>query len=168
MRPNDPKFCYSWWRHQMGTFYALLAICVWNLPVLGEFPTQKPVTRSLDVFFDLRLNKRLSKHTWGWWFETLPRPLWRHNNVKHINNSNNDSIDHKRNTPSRGQSQNCQPDKTVHPQSINNAYRWVACRSYSRYGNCWEILFRCRAIAHLFCCSHFPKFYHHWLGIGGI
>ena len=27
----------------------------------GEFPTQRPVTRSFDVFFDLRLNKRLSK-----------------------------------------------------------------------------------------------------------
>ena len=27
----------------------------------GDFPTQRPVTRSFDVFFDLRLNKRLSK-----------------------------------------------------------------------------------------------------------
>ena len=27
----------------------------------GEFPTQRPVTRSFAVFFDLRLNKRLSK-----------------------------------------------------------------------------------------------------------
>ena len=29
--------------------------------------TQRPVTRSYDVFFDLRLNKPLSKHWWGWW-----------------------------------------------------------------------------------------------------
>ena len=36
----------------------------------GEFPTQRPVTRSFDVFFDLRLNKPLSKQPWGWWFET--------------------------------------------------------------------------------------------------
>ena len=36
----------------------------------GEFPPQKPVTRSFDVFLDLRLNKRLSKQWWGWWFET--------------------------------------------------------------------------------------------------
>ena len=43
-----------------------------------EFPTQRPVTRSFDVFFDLRLNKRLSKQSWGWWFKTLSRPLWRH------------------------------------------------------------------------------------------
>ena len=43
--------------------------------------TQKPVTRSFYVFFDLRLNERLSKESWGWWFETLSRPLWRHCNV---------------------------------------------------------------------------------------
>ena len=47
----------------------------------GEFPAQRPVTRNFDVFFDLRLNKRLSKQPWGWWFETLSRPLWRHCNV---------------------------------------------------------------------------------------
>ena len=44
----------------------------------GEFTTQRPVTRSFDVFFDLRLNKRLSKQPWGWWFETLSWSLWRH------------------------------------------------------------------------------------------
>ena len=43
-------------------------------------PPQRPVTRSFDVFFDLRQNKRLSKQSWGWWFETLSRPLWRHCN----------------------------------------------------------------------------------------
>ena len=47
----------------------------------GEFPTQRPVTRSFDVFFDLRLNKRLSKQPWGWWFETPSGSLWRHCNV---------------------------------------------------------------------------------------
>ena len=46
-----------------------------------KFPAQRPVTRSFDVFFDLRLNKRLSKQSWGWWFETLSHPLWRHCNV---------------------------------------------------------------------------------------
>ena len=49
----------------------------------GEFPAQRPVTRSFDVFFDLRLNKWLSKQWRGWWFETLSRPLWRHHNVEH-------------------------------------------------------------------------------------
>ena len=32
----------------------------------GEFPAQRPVTRSFDVFFDLRLNKILRKQPWGW------------------------------------------------------------------------------------------------------
>ena len=40
-------------------------------------PAQRPVTRSFDVFFDLRLNKRLSKQPWGWWFETPSWSLWR-------------------------------------------------------------------------------------------
>ena len=46
----------TWWRHQMETFSALLAICAGNSSVTGEFPAQRPVTRSFDVFFDLRLN----------------------------------------------------------------------------------------------------------------
>ena len=61
----------------METFSALLAICVGNSPAPGEFPAQRPVTRSFDVFFDLRPNKRLSKQWWGWWFDTPSRPLWR-------------------------------------------------------------------------------------------
>ena len=64
-----------------GKFSALLALCADNLPVTGEFPAQRPVTRSSDVFFDLSLNERLSKQCSGWWFETLSRPLWRHCNV---------------------------------------------------------------------------------------
>ena len=47
----------------------------WNL-------AQRPVTRSFNVFFDLRLKKRSSKQSWGWWFETLSRPLWRHCNAR--------------------------------------------------------------------------------------
>ena len=35
-------------------FSALLAICTGNSPVTDEFPAQRPVTRSFDVFFDLR------------------------------------------------------------------------------------------------------------------
>ena len=70
----------AWWRHQMETFPALLAICAGNSPVPGEFPTQRPVRRNFDVFFDLRPNKRLSEQSWGWWFETPLRPLWRHRN----------------------------------------------------------------------------------------
>ena len=64
----------------METFSVLLAICARNSPVTDEFPTQRPVTRSFDVLFDLRLNKRLSKQSWGWWFETPSRPPWSHSN----------------------------------------------------------------------------------------
>ena len=70
----------SRWRHQMETFSALLALCAGNSPVTGEFPTQWPVARSFDVSFDLRLNKPLSKQSWGWWLETPSHPLWRHGN----------------------------------------------------------------------------------------
>ena len=70
----------AWWHHQMETFSALLAICVGNSPVPDEFPAQRPVTRSFDVFFDLHPNKQLSKQWWGCWFETPSWSLWRHRN----------------------------------------------------------------------------------------
>ena len=73
-----------WWRHQMETFSASLAIWVWNSSVTGELPAQRSVTRSYDAFFDLRLNKRLSKESWGWWFETPSRPVWLHCNTVYV------------------------------------------------------------------------------------
>ena len=73
----------SWWRHQMEIFSALLAVCVGNSPVTGEFPSQRPMAQSFDVFFDLRLKRRLSKYEESicCWFETPSRSLWRHCNV---------------------------------------------------------------------------------------
>ena len=47
----------------------------------NEFPTQRPVTRSFGGFSDLRLNERLSKQSWGWWFETPWSSFWRHCNA---------------------------------------------------------------------------------------
>ena len=76
----EEKWGLRWWRHQMETFSSLLAICEGNSPVTGEFLSQRPVTRSFGVFFDLRLNKRLSKQSWHRWFETPSRSLWRHCN----------------------------------------------------------------------------------------
>ena len=70
-----------WWRHQMETFYALLALCEGNSPVTGEFPSQRPVTRSFDVFFDLCLNKQLSKPSRRWWFQMPLHSLWCHCNA---------------------------------------------------------------------------------------
>ena len=64
-----------------GNIFRVTGHLCGNSPVPGEFPAQRPVTRSFDVFFDLHLNKRLSKQSWGWWFETLSRPFWRHRNV---------------------------------------------------------------------------------------
>ena len=65
----------------METFPALHALCAGNSSVTDEFPAQRPVTRIFDVFSDLRrLNKRLSKQSWCWWFETSLRSLWRHCN----------------------------------------------------------------------------------------
>ena len=71
---------WPWWRHQMETFSALLAICAGNSPVTGEFPAKRPVTRSFDVFFDLQPNTPLSKQSWGRWCEIPSPSLWRHCN----------------------------------------------------------------------------------------
>ena len=57
-----------------GNISVLLALYAGNSPVT------RPVTRSFDVLFDLRLIKRLSKQSWDWWFETPSRLLWRHFN----------------------------------------------------------------------------------------
>ena len=78
----------SWWHHQIETFSALLAFCARNLPVTGEFPAQRPVMRSFDVFFDLRMNPQSVEQWKRWWFETLPRSSWRHcNSVAHYHPS---------------------------------------------------------------------------------
>ena len=74
--PSSNLWFSPWWRHQTEIFSALLALCAGNSPVSGEFPAQRPVTRNFDVFLDLRLNKRLSKQSCGWWFETQSRFLW--------------------------------------------------------------------------------------------
>ena len=82
----NPDIVYSWWRHQLETFSALLALRAGNSPITGEFPAQRPVTRSFYAFFYMRLNTQLSKPSRGWWFETLLRPLWRHCNVRSLGN----------------------------------------------------------------------------------
>ena len=68
----------------METFPALLALYVGNPPVTGRFTSQRPVTRSFDVFFDLRLNKRLIERPRCQWFETPSRSLLRHCNGKQL------------------------------------------------------------------------------------
>ena len=67
----------TWWRHQMETFSALLALCAGNSPINGEFPSQRSVTRSFAVFFDLRLNKWSTKQSICRWFVTPSHSLCR-------------------------------------------------------------------------------------------
>ena len=64
----------------MEPFVLSLSLCAGNSLVSGEFPSQRPVTRSFDVFFHLCLNKWLSKQSRGWWFETPSCSLWSHCN----------------------------------------------------------------------------------------
>ena len=52
----------SWWRHQLEIFSALQAFCAGNSPVTGEFPAQRPVTRSSHVFFWPHLNNCLANN----------------------------------------------------------------------------------------------------------
>ena len=64
----------SWWRHEMEKKIRV------NGHLCGEFTGHRwiPRTKANDVFFDLCLNKRLSKQSGGWWIEKPSRPLWRH------------------------------------------------------------------------------------------
>ena len=70
LRTIDRDIFNLWWRHQMEKISALLAICAGNSPVT------KANDAELWCFFYLHLNKRLSKQSWGWWFETPSRSLW--------------------------------------------------------------------------------------------
>ena len=66
-----------WWRHQMETFSALLALCAGNSPVI---PPTKASDAELWCFLWSVLNKRLSKQSRRRWFDTPSRSLWRHRN----------------------------------------------------------------------------------------
>ena len=46
-----------------GNIFALINPCAGNPPITADFPSQRPVTLSFDVFFDPGLNKRLSKQS---------------------------------------------------------------------------------------------------------
>ena len=66
LQTNISPVILSWWRHRMETFSALLP-CEDNPPLTDAWSSQRPVTRSFDVFFDLRLNQQLSKHSRRRW-----------------------------------------------------------------------------------------------------
>ena len=84
--PVEGLFCYICYIDQQsmvltmmtssnGNTFRVTGHLCGNSLTTGEFPALRPVTRSFNVFFDLRLNKRLSKQSWGWWFETPSRPF---------------------------------------------------------------------------------------------
>ena len=75
--PTGPLNMMTSWN---GNIFCVTGHLCGELTGPSEFPAQKPVTQSFVVFFDLRLNKRLSKQSWGWWFETPSRPIWSHRN----------------------------------------------------------------------------------------
>ena len=71
-----------------GNMFRVTGFCAGNSPVTvgnstvtGKFPSHRPVTRNFDVFFDVRLNKRLSKQPRRRWFETPSGSSWRNCNV---------------------------------------------------------------------------------------
>ena len=61
-----------------------MPLCVGNSEVTVECPSRRQMTRSFDVFFDLRQNKRLSKQSKPRCFETQSRSLWCHCNTMMI------------------------------------------------------------------------------------
>ena len=79
-RHHNTETLFAWWRHQMETFSASLAICAGNSPASVEFPAQRPVTQSFNFFLICVWINSCEKQSRGWWFETLSRPLWRHFN----------------------------------------------------------------------------------------
>ena len=76
----------SFWKTSSNrNIFGVTGPCEENPPVPIGFHPQRPVTRSFDVFFDLHLNKRLSKQSRRWWFEAPSHTLWRHCDVSHSN-----------------------------------------------------------------------------------
>ena len=73
----QPMFFWYMMTSSNGNFFRITDPLCGEFTGPGEFPTQRPVTRSFDVFFDLRLNKRLGKQPLGWWFETPWWSSWR-------------------------------------------------------------------------------------------
>ena len=81
-RPFKQSYCIHVdvikWKHfpRYWPFVRGIHRCPVNFTHRGQW------REALMFFFYMRLNKQLSKQTWGWWFETLSRPLWRHRNAE--------------------------------------------------------------------------------------
>ena len=77
---NSPVLQRSWWRHEMETFSAFLALCEGNPPVIGGFPTNSS-DAELWCFLWSAFEQTLCKQSRRRWFETPSRYLWRHCNA---------------------------------------------------------------------------------------
>ena len=64
-----------------GNISRVAGLVCWEFNGHPWMPCAKASDAGIDVFFDLRVNKRLRKQSWGWWFERPSRPLWRHSIV---------------------------------------------------------------------------------------
>ena len=141
----------------MEKISALLVLCAGNSPVTGEFPSQRPVARSFDVFFDLRLNKRLSKQSWGWWFEAPSCSLWRHCNTLGL----------YKETAKESSLSSCPPNLTKPKWSKYRSNRIVVirCDVKQRYSKSWlKTISVCQQ--QLFsCCPLWDSFLTLYLGI---
>ena len=89
---NNARGMHSMMTSSNATIFYVMALCDGNPPATDGFPSQRPVKRSFDVFFDLHQNKRLSKHSRRRWFEMPSRSLYRHCNVQEEMTRNKDHI----------------------------------------------------------------------------
>ena len=83
--PQGEEAVFWWWRHQMEIFSALLAFCMRGIHRSPVNSPHKGQWRGAQMFFFyMRLNKRLTKQSCGWRFETPSRSVWRHCNIKYV------------------------------------------------------------------------------------
>ena len=94
------------------------------------------------------LNKRLSKQLWGWWFETLSRPLWRH-----CNGSDMEGRRNKINGNGFSPNQYIILMNSKHNKIYAHfVFLWLSKGSYTR---CWQSLFVIYWLLCLGCCFYF-------------
>ena len=73
------KIFTQWWGPEVPRWEWLPTI--WLVQYISRIQIKMSLLPVFDVFFDLRLDKRLRKQWWGWWFETPSRPLYCHYNA---------------------------------------------------------------------------------------
>ena len=67
-----------------GSIFRVTGPLCWKFTRHPWIPSQWPVTGALMFPLIYALIKRLREQSWGWWFETSSRSLWRHCNENQI------------------------------------------------------------------------------------